>query len=107
MRSARGRAAFARTTVVWMRSFSIRFVTRLRKVARRCAGLRPSLKPDLRCLILAVRGLESRGFLRRRRSRLARERRPDDPAVLVKLHPEAQAHLVQDVFDFIERLAAK
>src|ERR1700691_5293010 len=45
-----------------MRSFSMRFVTRLRNTARRCAGCFPSFDPDLRCLIVAYRG--SGGFPR-------------------------------------------
>src|ERR1700721_2136679 len=45
-----------------MRSFSIRFVTKLRSTARRCAGCFPSFDPDLRCLIVAYRG--SRDFPR-------------------------------------------
>ena len=53
--SAIGRAAFARRIVVWMRSFSMRFVTRLRSTARRCAGCLPSLEPDLRCLMIQPR----------------------------------------------------
>ena len=36
---------FARVTVVVMRSFSMTLVTRLRSVARRCAGWRPSFDP--------------------------------------------------------------
>ena len=36
--STSGLAALARVSVVVMRSFSITFVTRLRSVARRCAG---------------------------------------------------------------------
>src|ERR1700742_1582134 len=50
--SAIGRAAFARVSVVVIRPCSRRFVTRLRSVARRCHGLRPSFDPDLRCRIL-------------------------------------------------------
>src|ERR1700684_1300781 len=52
--SATGRAAFARVSVVVMRPCSRRFVTRLRSVARRCHGLRPSFDPDLRCRISPV-----------------------------------------------------
>ena len=52
------------------------------------------------------RTAEAVSFRRRRRG-LARERRPDDAAVLVELHAEAQAHLVQDVLDLVERLAAE
>src|SRR5579863_8743219 len=52
--SATGRAAFARVSVVVMRPCSRRFVTRLRSVARRCHGLRPSFDPDLRCRISSV-----------------------------------------------------
>src|ERR1700679_1477385 len=52
--SATGRAAFARVSVVVMRPCSRRFVTRLRSVARRCHGLRPSFDPDLRCRIYPV-----------------------------------------------------
>src|ERR1700742_1181309 len=52
--SAIGRVAFARVSVVVMRPCSRRFVTRLRSVARRCHGLRPSFDPDLRCRISPV-----------------------------------------------------
>src|SRR5580704_10278239 len=52
--STNGRAAFARVSVVVIRPCSRRFVTRLRSVARRCHGLRPSFDPDLRCRISPV-----------------------------------------------------
>jgi len=52
MRSASGRAALARRIVVWMRSFSMRLVTRFRNTARRCAGCFPSLCPETRCLMI-------------------------------------------------------
>src|SRR5579872_5381667 len=94
-----------------MRSFSMRFVTKFRSVARRWAGLRPSLWPDLRCLMdrSAVRFLRSdrRGFLRSWRSSLARKRRPDHASVLIEFHAEAQAHFLQNVLDLVERFAAK
>src|SRR6267154_4127754 len=38
---------------------------------------------------------------------LARERWPDDAAVLVKLHAQREAHLHQYIFDLVERLAAE
>src|ERR1700675_1466011 len=50
--SATGRVAFARVSVVVIRPCSKRLVTRLRKVARRCEGLRPSFDPELRCRIV-------------------------------------------------------
>src|SRR5712692_1105284 len=52
-RSTSGRAAFARASVVVTRSRSMTLVTRFRRVARRWAGLRPSLKPYLRCRMVA------------------------------------------------------
>src|SRR6266567_2010810 len=51
--------------------------------------------------------LEADGVFRRRRGRLARERRPDDAAVLVEFHSQGQAHLHENVLDLVERLAAK
>ena len=60
--SATGRAAFARVSVVVMRPCSRRFVTRLRSVARRCHGLRPSFDPDLRCRISPVSFLPALAF---------------------------------------------
>src|SRR5271154_258044 len=50
--SATGRAALARVSVVVMRPCSNKFVTRLRSVARRCHGLRPSFDPDFKCRIV-------------------------------------------------------
>src|SRR5579872_4964662 len=91
IRSTNGRVALARRMVVVMRSFSMTLVTRLRKVARRCAGLRPSFDPELRCR-MSGGGLQTRGFLRRRRGGLARQWRPDDPPVLVEFHSQTQAH---------------
>src|SRR5882724_1800182 len=41
------------------------------------------------------------------RSGLAWKWRPDDAAVLVKLHTQREAHLHQYIFDFVERLAAE
>src|ERR1700732_1351536 len=38
---------------------------------------------------------------------LAWERRPDDAAVLVKLHAQREAHLHQYIFDLVERFAAE
>src|SRR5277367_1993083 len=49
--SATGRAALARVSVVVMRPCSNKLVTRLRSVARRCHGLRPSFDPDFKCRI--------------------------------------------------------
>src|SRR5882672_6484972 len=91
--SATGRAAFARVTVVVIRPCSKRLVTRFRSVARRCHGLRPSFDPDFRCRMsrrypLAV--LQTDRILCGRCSGLARERRPDDSAVLVELHTKAE-----------------
>src|ERR1700682_3344884 len=97
--SATGRVAFARVKVVVIRPCCSRLVTRLRNVARRCHGLRPSFDPDLRCRIvlslypLIVRPLQSDGFFRSRRRGLARERWPDNPAVLVVLHYQPEAPL--------------
>jgi hypothetical protein len=50
--SATGRVAFARVSVVVIRPCSNKFVTRFRRVARRCDGLRPSFDPELRCRIV-------------------------------------------------------
>jgi hypothetical protein len=50
--SATGRVAFARVSVVVIRPCSNKLVTRLRSVARRCDGLRPSFDPELRCRIV-------------------------------------------------------
>src|ERR1700686_2949828 len=106
--STSGLAALARVSVVVMRSFSITLVTRFRRVARRCAGWRPSLENELRCRMSGFFArLEARGFLRRWRRGLAGERRPDDAAMLIELHAQTQAHLVQDFLNFIERLAAE
>src|ERR1700680_1654909 len=49
--SATGRAALARVTVVVIRPCANKLVTRLRSVARRCHGLRPSFDPDFKCRI--------------------------------------------------------
>src|SRR5208283_1051709 len=38
---------------------------------------------------------------------LARERRPDDAAVFVELHAQAEAHLHQYILDLVERFAAE
>src|ERR1700716_1405724 len=88
--SATGRAALARVKVVVMRPCSNRLVTRARKVARRWDGLRPSFDPDLRCRMvyggLGLR-LQAEIFLRRSERGLAGERRPDNAAVLIELHP--------------------
>src|ERR1700722_17917112 len=65
--SATGRAAFARVSVVVIRPCSKRLVTRLRRVARRCQGLRPSLEPDLKCrIVVPLEFLKAakEGFLR-------------------------------------------
>src|SRR5581483_9644452 len=51
--------------------------------------------------------LKADRIFRSRRSRLARQRRPDDPAMLVELHAQRQSHLHQNVLDLIERLAAE
>src|SRR5262249_11693998 len=143
--SATGLVALARVSVVVMRPCSNRLVTRLRRVARRCHGLRPSLDPDFRCRmfllpqILLLEGpsarrtvpgsssicrskdrpyhkgcrakarrhikktLEADGFVADRRRGLAGERRPDDAAVLIELHAQAEAHLHQYIFDLVER----
>src|SRR5215467_16048678 len=67
--SATGRAALARVNVVVIRPWSSRLVTRFRRVARRCHGLRPSLDPDLPCRILygPLSGLQADGVFRGRR----------------------------------------
>src|SRR6266852_3408565 len=52
--SATGRVALARVRVVVMRPCSNRLVTRLRKVARRCHGLRPSFDPDFKCRMASL-----------------------------------------------------
>src|SRR6266853_3291987 len=62
----------------------------------------------MRCRISGFHArLEARGFLRRGWRGLARERRPDDAAILVELHAQTQAHLGQDFLDLVERLAAE
>src|SRR5258708_795617 len=116
--SATGRAAFARVSVVVIRPCSKRLVTRFRNVARRCHGLRPSFDPDFRCRIrlslypslrtsFGAPLQPDRIFGCRRRRRLARQRRPDNPAVLVELHAEAQTHFYENVLDLVERLPAE
>src|SRR5208337_2057348 len=62
--SATGRVALARVSVVLMRPCSNRLVTRLRSVARRCHGLRPSFDPDFRCLIVSSLSSEAELCLR-------------------------------------------
>src|ERR1700682_4971343 len=51
--------------------------------------------------------LEARGFLRGGWRGLARERRPDDAAMLVELYAPAQTHFGEDFLDLVERLAAE
>src|SRR2546427_10161786 len=46
-------------------------------------------------------------IFRRRRGGLARERRPNDAAVLVGLQAEGKAQLDEDFLDLVEGLAAK
>src|SRR2546430_7703892 len=46
-------------------------------------------------------------LFRCRCGRLARQRRPDDTAVLVELHAQREPHLHQYIFDLVERLAAE
>src|SRR5256886_16137230 len=46
-------------------------------------------------------------LFRCRCGRLARQRRPDDTAVLVEFHSQREAHLHQYIFDLVERLAAE
>src|SRR3984957_4272749 len=47
--------------------------------------------------------LQPDGIFRSRRRRcLARQRRPDNPAVLVELHAQAEAHLGQYILDLVE-----
>src|ERR1700676_1342294 len=46
-------------------------------------------------------------LFRRRRRGLARQRRPDNAAVLVELHAQREAHLHQYIFDLVQGLAAE
>src|SRR6267378_1470793 len=48
--------------------------------------------------------LQADGFVRGWRGGLARQRRPDDAAVLVELHAQTEAHLHQYILDLVERL---
>ena len=108
IRSTSGRVAFARRSVVVMRSRSMTLVTRLRNVARRCAGLRPSLDPEFKMSHVSVPLLQPGGFLRRLEERSGWERRPDNAAVLVKFHAQGPSPiLVQDFLDLVERLPAE
>src|SRR5882762_4865563 len=66
----------------------------------------PNFRPEL-FLILLLQPANRLFRLGRRRRGLARQRRPDNPAVLVEFHAQAEAHLGQYIFDFIERLAAE
>src|SRR5882762_9829063 len=66
----------------------------------------PNFRPEL-FLILLLQPADRLFRLGRRRRGLAWQRRPDNPAVLVELHAQAEAHLGQYIFDFIERLAAE
>src|SRR5205807_5760869 len=56
-----GRAALARVSVVVMRPCWSRFVTRLRKTARRWSGCLPRFDPELRCRMVNPL-VESRKF---------------------------------------------
>src|SRR5208282_5357850 len=51
--------------------------------------------------------LQSDRIFTRRRCCLARQRRPDNPAVLVEFHAQAEAHLGQYILDLVERLSAE
>src|SRR5258708_17171687 len=51
--------------------------------------------------------LQADGFVRGWRGGLARQRRPDDAAVLVELHAQAEAHLHQYILDLVERFPAE
>src|ERR1700674_5445660 len=105
IRSTSGRVALARLMVVVMRSRSMTLVTRLRSVARRCAGLRPSFDPELRCRIASLAGLQADILLCCRRGGLAGKRRPDDAPVLIEFHAQRQTHAGQDFLDFVERFS--
>src|SRR6516165_7178730 len=54
-----------------------------------------------------ARRLQSNRFVAAGRRGLTRKRRPDDAAVLVELHAQAETHLHQYVLDLVERLAAE
>src|SRR5262245_4154043 len=95
MRSPQRRSSFALASVVRTASCSSNAVTRLRRSARRWAGLRPSFTPAtpwriLRRLLLPLHPapveLVARGEV-------------------LELHAEREAHLVQEFFDLVQRLA--
>src|SRR5262245_44241615 len=73
------------------------------------------LVPAIRDLLAAIqffrrskaRRLQSNRFVAAGRRGLTWKRRPDDAAVLVELHAQAEAHLHQYVLDLVERLATE
>src|SRR5262245_15063582 len=97
MRSPHRRSSFAFASVVRTASCSRSSVTRLRSSARRCAGERPSFFPAARCRMsagLALAGQAPAVELLARRE-------------VLQPHAEAQTHLVEDLLDLVQRLAAE
>src|SRR5439155_14374173 len=98
MRSPQRRSSFALASVVRTVPCSRSAVTRLRKSARRCAGVRPSFTPATRwrmasgALLLALQAPAIELVARRE---------------MLELESEREPHLVEDLLDLVERLATE
>src|SRR5512145_640746 len=97
MRSAQRRSSFALPSVVRTASCSRSAVTRFRKSARRCDIDRPSFTPATRW---------------RMSGRLLLPRHPPPVELLTRRevlepHAEGEPHLVQELLDLVQRLAAE
>src|SRR5213593_696177 len=98
MRSPQRRSSFALASVVRTVSCSRSAVTRLRKSARRCAAVRPSFTPATRWRMASGRLLLA---LQPPAIELVARREA------LELHAERQPHVVEDLLDLVQRLAAE